>query len=218
MSNPEPTVSSSWPEKGLYVVTPETLSGAPLVEAVTAAVEHGARAVQYRDKSDDSGRRIDDAWALVEVCHPRGVPLIVNDDASLARAVGADGVHLGRDDLALAAARDLLGDDIILGVSCYDEPERARVAVDEQANYVAFGSFFSSTTKPGAVRAGPELVREVRESIEVPIVAIGGITAENAPALLEAGVDMLAVVNAVFGAETPDGIAKATKRLAALFD
>ena len=210
---PRPDRPLPWPDRGIYAVTPEHRSGAELAAAVASAVEHGVRAVQYRDKSQDPDRRRSDAEALLSVCRARRVPLIVNDDVNLALAVGADGVHLGRDDEALAAARTRLGDDAIIGVSCYDEPDRALAAADGGASYVAFGSFFPSVTKPGAVRATTGLVAAVRPRIGVPIVAIGGITPENAPPLLESGVDLLAVVNAIFGA--PD-IARAVRRLARL--
>ena len=203
-----------WPSRGIYAVTPEDRSGPALAAAVAAAVEHGANAVQFRDKSSDSIRRRSDAEALLAVCRARSVPLIINDDVDLALAVGADGVHLGRDDEAFAAARARLGDDAIIGISCYDDAERALAAAGLGASYVAFGSFFPSVTKPGAVRATTELVAATRPRVEVPIVAIGGITPDNAPPLLESGVDLLAVVNAIFGDSDPGG---ATRRLARLF-
>ena len=205
--------TTPWPRRGIYAVTPEDRFGAVLADAVATAVEQGVRAVQYRNKSPDAARRRSDAEALLAICRPRRVPLIVNDDVDLALAVGADGVHLGRDDETLAAARARLGSSAIIGVSCYDEVRRALTAARDGADYVAFGSFFPSVTKPGAVRATTELVAEVRLRIGAPIVAIGGITADNAPPLLECGVDLLAVVDAIFGA--PD-VAYAARRLAAL--
>ncbi len=211
---PRTDEASPWPSRGLYAVTPEDRSGAELAGAVAAAVEHGVKAVQYRDKSPDPARRRRDAEALLAVCRPRHVPLIINDDVDLALEVGADGVHLGRDDEALATARERLGDRAIVGVSCYDEARRALGAARDGADYVAFGSFFPSLTKPGAVRATTELLAAVRPRIEVPIVAIGGITANNALPLLERGADLLAVVNAIFGA--PD-IGHAVRRLSGLF-
>ena len=203
-----------WPDRGVYAVTPEDRFGADLVGAVAAAVETGAKAVQYRDKSANAGQRRSDAEALLSVCRRRGVPLIVNDDVELAFAAGADGVHLGRDDERISAARARLGKAAIIGVSCYDDTDRALAAAREGADYVAFGSFFPSVTKPGAVRATTDLVAAVRPRIEIPIVAIGGITADNAPPLLESGIDLLAVVNAIFGA--PD-LGRAVRRLARLF-
>ena len=203
-----------WPGRGVYAITPETKVGAELAAAVAAAVSNGARAVQYRDKSSDSARRRAETRALLAICRPRGVPLIVNDDVELAFAAGADGVHLGRDDASLAAARTRLGDDAIIGVSCYDDAQRAITAARTGADYVAFGSFFPSVTKPGAVRATTELVAASRPCIEVPIVAIGGITADNARPLLDSGVDLLAVVSSIFGASD---IGLATRRLDRLF-
>ena len=203
-----------WPGRGLYAVTPENLSGAALTSAVTAAVENGAKAVQYREKSTDARRRRRDAEALLTVCRRRRVPLVINDDVELAIAAGADGVHLGREDAPLAGTRARLGDAAIIGISCYDDADRALAATRNGADYVAFGSFFPSVTKPGAVRATTDLVAAVRPCIQAPIVAIGGITADNASPLLDSGVDLLAVVNAIFGA--PD-IGWATRRLADLF-
>ena len=210
---PREHATPPWPRRGIYAVTPEGWPGAALADAVATALEHGVGAVQYRSKSADAARRRSEAEALLAVCRPQKVPLIVNDDVDLALAVGADGVHLGRDDEALSAARARLGTAAIIGVSCYDEAPRALAAARDGADYVAFGSFFPSVTKPGAVRAAPELVAAVRGRIEAPIVAIGGITADNAPPLLASGVDLLAVVHAIFGA--PD-VARAVRRLAAL--
>ena len=203
-----------WPGRGIYAITPEGLTGPDLAAAVASAVENGVVAVQYRDKSSDTARRRRDAAALVEICRPHGVPLIVNDDVELAVAAGANGVHLGREDDALAAARSRLGDAATIGISCYDDAGRALAAARGGADYVAFGSFFPSVTKPAAVRATTDLAAAVHPSIKVPIVAIGGITAQNAPPLLASGIDLLAIVNALFGA--PD-IGRAARRLVRLF-
>jgi thiamine-phosphate pyrophosphorylase len=135
------------------------------------------------------------------LCRPAQVPLIVNDDLELAIALDADGAHLGRDDGDLAEARRRLGPRRLLGASCYNRLELARMAVATGADYVAFGSAFASPTKPGAVRAPLELFREARRALPVPIVAIGGITVENARELLAAGVDAIAVITALFGAD-----------------
>ena len=209
-----PREATPWPGHGVYAVTPERWSGPDLAAAVATAVAHGVRAVQYRDKSADGRRRRRDAEALLAICRRHEVPFIVNDDVSLALAIGADGVHLGRDDAPYAAARSRLGDTAIIGISCYDDTDRALAAANEGADYVAFGSFFLSRTKPGAVRATTDLVTAVRTELEIPIVAIGGITADNAPALLDSGVNLIAVVNALFG--TAD-IGPAAHRLAGLF-
>ena len=198
----------------MYAITPEDRLGPDLAGAVALAVECGVDAVQYRDKSADPTRRRRDASALLSVCRPRRVPLIINDDIDLALEIGADGVHLGKDDESLATARARLGDAAIVGISCYNDPDRALHTARDGADYVAFGSFFPSATKPDAVRAGTEQVSSVRPAIVVPIVAIGGITADNAPPLLAAGIDLLAVVSAVFGA---GDIERAVRRLTRLF-
>jgi len=129
------------------------------------------------------------------------VPLIINDDALLALQVAADGVHLGGDDGSVIAARAVLGGGSIIGVSCYNCLSLAHEAANQGADYVAFGSFFASTVKPDAVAATPDLLRQARAVLDVPLVAIGGITADNGKQLLDAGADALAVISAVFGAQ-----------------
>jgi thiamine-phosphate pyrophosphorylase len=186
---------------GLYVITDRTLAaGRPLPDLVGAALAGGARVVQYRDKTADHARRRSEARALASLCRDADALLIVNDDVELALAVHADGVHLGRDDPGIATARGRLGPDRVIGVSCYDRFELAVAAQRAGADYVAFGSFFPSPTKPAAVRAGLALLERGRRELDVPLVAIGGITPENAGALVAAGADMLAVIHAVLGA------------------
>jgi len=187
---------------GLYALTDTGLiPSSRLIGAVDAAIRGGARLVQYRDKSADRERRRREAEALLELCHGHGVPLIINDDLELAAAVGADGVHLGRDDPQPAAARVLLGPRALIGVSCYDSLPRAVTAAQAGADYVAFGSFHPSATKPGAARAPMELLTRARRELSVPICAIGGITPANGAALLAAGADMLAVIHGLFAAK-----------------
>lgn len=200
---------------GLYAITDSQLTpGDTLLPAVEAALRGGARVIQYRDKSGDSVRRQHEADALNTLCRAHGALLIVNDDVALAAAVGASGVHLGRDDPQLAAARRRLGSGAIIGVSCYNQLTRAQAAAEQGADYVAFGRFFPSLTKPDAVAATPELLREARRALRLPLVAIGGITPENGGQLIAAGADMLAVIHGVFG--QPD-IEAAARRFAALF-
>ena len=182
---------------GLYAITDGPRDD--LLDAVARALEGGACLVQYRDKTSDHARRHAEAAALRQLCAGRGVPLIVNDDLELAAAIGADGVHLGEQDLALPAARAALGEQAIIGVSCYDSLERARELAAAGADYVAFGAFFPSPTKPLARRAAPELLRQ-SAALGVPRVAIGGITPDNAASLVGAGADYLAVISALFGA------------------
>jgi thiamine-phosphate pyrophosphorylase len=187
--------------RGLYVITDHALAGGrPLPELAAEAVAGGARVVQYRDKTADPVRRLAEARALAAACRSAGALLIVNDDVELACAVQADGVHLGRDDAGIAVARARLGPDRLIGVSCYDRFDLALAARRAGADYVAFGSFFPSPTKPAAVRADVGLLERGRRELGLPLVAIGGITPENGAALVAAGADMLAVIHAVFGA------------------
>ncbi len=185
--------------RGLYAIADtRVLDDAHILAAVDAAIAGGARVVQYRDKRNQPEVRLSQARRISDLCRRHGVCFLVNDDAALAARAGAHGVHLGRDDLPLAQAREQLGADSFIGVSCYNELERALTAQQQGANYVAFGSFFPSHTKPQAVRATPELLRKARPRLKIPIVAIGGITPENGAALIEAGADMLAVIEGVF--------------------
>jgi len=185
---------------GIYALTAETADTEQLLTQVEAALAGGVAAVQYRDKSDDVARRHEQASELVALCRRFGVPLIVNDDLRLADLTDADGVHLGRDDGSLREARIILGKDKLIGASCYQNLELAQAAQATGADYVAFGSFFASPTKPAAPRAGLDLLRDATAVIQVPLVAIGGITLANAPLLLDAGADGLAVLSALFDA------------------
>lgn len=185
---------------GLYAITAETADTARLLEQVEAALAGGAAAVQYRDKSGDVARRHEQASELAALCRRRGAPLVVNDDLRLADLAGADGVHLGRDDGSVREARIVLGPGKFIGASCYQNLDLARAAQAAGADYVAFGSFFPSPTKPDAARAPLDLLRAARAELRVPLVAIGGITPDNAAALLDAGADGLAVLSAVFDA------------------
>ncbi|WP_421620974.1 thiamine phosphate synthase [Alkalilimnicola ehrlichii] len=202
--------------RGLYVITdPGLQSPGTLPGRVLQAIRGGAAMVQYRDKGADAARRREEAGALAELCRRHGVLFIVNDDAALAAAVGADGVHVGRGDSAVADARAVVGPERLVGVSSYNDPERALHLQAEGADYVAFGAFFPSPTKPGAVRATPEMLRRIRPRLRVPVVAIGGITARNAAPVVAAGADALAVITDVFSA--PD-VEAAARAYASLFD
>lgn len=198
--------------RGLYAISdgPRT----DLIGACTAALDGGAAMLQYRDKTHDRARRLREARALQALCAAHRVPLIVNDDMDLAAAVGAAGVHLGEDDASVGAARAQLGRDAIIGVSCYDSLERAREAAGAGANYLAFGAFFPSSTKPAARQATPALLRQAT-TLGLPLVAVGGITHANAATLIEAGADAIAVVSALFGVAD---VRAAARRFAALFD
>ena len=194
--------------KGLYIITDPTLSpGTQLLSDVEDALKGGAQIVQYRDKLSNNIDKLANAKYLQSLCQHYGVPLIINDDIALAKHIGADGVHLGKDDTDLATARQQLGKHAIIGVSCYNDLQLAQQLVSQGANYVAFGRFFPSHTKPNAPAATLNTLRQAKQQLPVPIVAIGGITPHNAPLLLDAGADALAVIHAIFG--------QANKQLAA---
>lgn len=200
--------------RGLYAITPQLEDTGELVRRVQAAIDGGAALVQYRSKLADGALRLQQAMRLAAVCRSRGVALIVNDSIEIALAAGADGVHIGRDDGDTRAARAAMAHGIV-GVSCYDDLGRARAAAAAGADYIGIGSMFASTTKPGAVRAQLDLVARAHEASGLPVAAIGGITALNAPGVVAAGADMLAIVSAVFDA--PD-ICSAARGFARLFD
>lgn len=202
-----------WPVRGLYAITDGASSPQALAERAAAWIAGGARVVQYRDKGTDADRRLEEARALRAVCRPAGVALLINDDVALAAAVGADGVHLGRDDADPRMARARLGPRALVGVSAYADLARAREAVARGADYVAFGRFFPSVTKPDAAPAPAEVLRAARQILSVPVVAIGGITPENAGGLIAAGADLVAVIGGLSG---PDPTGQA-QRYAALF-
>lgn len=200
---------------GLYAITDVLLiPDDRLTSAVEQAILGGARMIQYRDKSRDAGHRLAQAEALNALCQRHAVPLIINDDVDLAIRAGAAGVHIGRDDPALAIARAHLGKNAIIGVSCYDRLDLALDAARAGADYVAFGTFFPSPTKPTEIRASIALLQKARAALSIPIVAIGGITPNNAPLLLDVGADALAVVSGVFG---QSDIQAAARRYATLF-
>lgn len=200
---------------GLYALTDAALlPGEKLLAGVTAAIRGGARLVQYRDKSTDHARREREARTLLALCREYDVPLIINDDIALAQTIGADGVHLGRDDAAVEQARVQLGPHALIGVSCYDSLQRAINAAHAGADYVAFGSFFASPSKPDAMRAPLGLLRAAHRQLNIPVCAIGGITSENGAQLVAAGADMLAVISGVFAA---DDIEQAARQYVHLF-
>ena len=194
--------------RGLYAVTEgRHARAAPPTVAVRAALEGGARIVQYRDKTSGDDERVAEARALLELCGRYGALFLVNDDPRLARAVGADGVHLGQGDMPVPEARAILGATAVIGVTCHDRLDLALQARSEGADYVAFGAFFPSATKPEAPPAPLDLIACVKAALDIPVCAIGGITADNAPALVAAGADMIAVSAALFGAEDIVGTA-----------
>ena len=186
--------------RGLYAITPNEHDTAELLRKVRYALLGGAQVLQYRNKTVDEPLRLEQARLLRVLTHEFSVPLIINDDALLARQIDADGVHLGGADGSVTDARKVLGDRKIIGVSCYNRSDLARAAVRDGADYVAFGSFFHSMVKPDAVAATPDLLRWARGELAVPLVAIGGITLQNGAQLLAEGAHALAVISALFEA------------------
>ncbi|MFA9439853.1 thiamine phosphate synthase [Uliginosibacterium sp. sgz301328] len=202
-------------KRGLYAVTPDWEDTPRLVGVTAAIIDGGAVCVQYRNKTATHDLAAEQARAIAGLCRLRGVTCLINDDVALALAVGADGVHIGRDDGECAALRSRVADDFIIGVSCYDDFERARAAARDGASYVAFGAMFASPTKPGAVGAPIALIGRARGELSLPVVGIGGITADNVPALVEAGADMAAVITDIYNADDPR---ERSERIAAAFD
>jgi thiamine-phosphate pyrophosphorylase len=195
------------PIKGLYAITPDEGDTAKLSIMVCQALQGGARVVQYRNKLANKALRLEQAMALRRLTLEFSVPLLINDEPMLAQLIDADGVHLGAEDDSIEVARDILGVGKLIGVSCYNCLDIARDAARRGADYVAFGSFFASAVKPGAVGASPDLLRVADQEISLPLVAIGGISASNGAELVEAGADALAVISALFGANDVRGAA-----------
>lgn len=201
----------SLPAAGLYAITDGPRPD--LLDAAAAALRGGAVVLQYRDKTGDADRRLREARALARQCAEAGVLFVVNDDIGLAAACGAGAVHLGADDADIATARRRLGSDAVIGVSCYGDVERARNLTEAGADYLAFGAFYASSTKPHARRADVAVLR-ASANLGLPRVAIGGIRPDNASPLIDAGADYIAVISEVFG--QPD-IEAAARRFASLF-
>lgn len=203
--------------RGLYVITDKKLIPRDIfLETVEKAIRGGARIVQLREKdsTQEEVKRLG-MW-LLQITKKCGVPLIINDSPFLAKEMGADGVHLGKDDPSVFQARRILGGEAIIGVSCYGEIERGMQAEEEGANYVAFGTPFFTPTKPDRKGTPFEILGEAKKRITtIPIFAIGGINKENAPSVLETGVDGIAVITSVFSSSDTE---KAARDLCSLFD
>lgn len=183
---------------GLYAITPEGMCSNLFIK-VNQAILGGARLIQYRCKSGSKQMKLQEANTLLQLCHAQHTPLIINDDLDLTIAVGADGIHLGRDDIDPLLARRYLGSKAIIGISCYNDLSLAKEAEKAGANYIAFGSFFPSATKPLASSVDTETLHLAKKQIpRLPLVAIGGITVSNGAQLVAAGADMLAVSKGLF--------------------
>lgn len=182
----------------IYAITPAEENTTTLLAQVESAIKGGVRLIQYRDKSLSSSIRIEQAKALRSLCNKYNTLLLINDDIELAKICEADGVHLGQSDSTLLTAREYLGEKAIIGITCHDNLELAQKAVNEGADYISFGCFFPSKTKPNAKPAPLSVLTKAKEQFKLPIVAIGGITKENAQSLIEAGADLLAISAGLF--------------------
>jgi len=186
-----------FPSSGLYAITQtENKSIEQVIDEVTVAIQGGIQVLQYRDKSPIDALQL--AGALKELCQAHNIPFIINDCIDLAKQVQADGVHIGKEDGKIEYARQQLGTKAIIGVSCYNSLELALQAEQQSANYVAFGRFYPSSSKPLAAPATVEVLKQAKQQITIPIVAIGGILPENGGELLRAGADLLAVIGGIF--------------------
>ena len=186
--------------KGLYAITPDMADTDLLLQKVEAVLQGGINILQYRNKLANHKLQTQQARVLLPLCRQYNVPLIINDSVKLCLTLDADGVHLGADDGNLAEVRARIGKDKILGASCYNSFDLALAAQQAGASYVAFGACFASSTKPNAPVAGLELFTRAKTELNIPTVAIGGITLQNAPSVIQAGADAIAVINAIFNA------------------
>ena len=184
--------------KGLYAITPDMADLNSLLQKTQLAIEGGAFMVQYRSKIQDRDVKMQQCAAILRLCREYKIPCIVNDDVDMCRVLEADGVHLGENDHNIAEVRSILGEYAIIGSSCYDQLNRANEAQKEGASYVAFGAMYPTSTKPNAPRASLALLREAKSQIQIPIVAIGGITMNNAHDVIETGIDAIAVINSLY--------------------
>jgi len=200
-----------WPQRGLYLITPDESDTDRLLARVRPVLAAGPALLQYRNKAADAPLRREQARELLAACRSAGLPLVINDDWRLAAELGADGAHLGSDDGNLAEARAALGPAALLGASCYDRLALAERAAANGASYLAFGAFFPSSTKPGASRADPGLLK-ASTHLNLPRVAIGGITPDNAGIVIAAGAEWVAVISGVFDSPDPAASVRAYRR------
>lgn len=198
--------------KGLYAIADSSiLSDEEFLEKVEIVLKNGAAILQYRDKSGIFKHAVE----IKKLCNQYNIPLIINDNLQLAKQLDADGVHLGKDDDDLKSAREFLGNEKIIGISCYNNLDRALEMQNMGATYIAFGAFFSSNTKPLAVKADLELLRNAKRKLSIPIVCIGGIALENAEQLISNGADYIAVIQGLFKA---NDLAKTTQQFSKKFN
>jgi thiamine-phosphate pyrophosphorylase len=199
---------------GLYAITDASVTDSQKnIVGVEQALRGGARVIQYRDKSSNQKQRLETCLSLRELTQQFDAVFIINDDIELTLLTKADGIHLGQDDTSLTQARKQLGEESIIGISCYNRFDLAEQATKDGANYIAFGRFFTSRTKPDAVTAELNLLEKAKQELDIPVIAIGGITPENGGELIQAGADMLAVVDGIFGQQNIEAAAKGYQKL-----
>ena len=200
--------------RGLYAITDEKLIAPDqFSNTLERALLGGTTIIQYRDKSKDSSKRLEQASMLKTLCETHGAALIINDDIELAESVCAHGVHLGKDDSSIDEARKVLGENTIIGISCYNQLEKALEAEQAGADYVAFGTMFSSPTKPDAATAGTELIKEAKKQLSIPVCAIGGIDSSNVEDVVNAGADMTALISGLFAVQDIQSTARHISQL-----
>jgi len=205
--------------KGVYGITSDTdLPEAELLQKLDAVLASGISLLQFRSKSTAQEEKLRLAERVKQYCDKYSVPLLINDDCELCLQINAAGVHLGQSDTALVTARRLLGDQAIIGITCHDSIAKAKQAQQDGADYVAFGRFFASKTKPNAPPADLAVLSEAKKQLNIPIVAIGGINQENGDRALAAGANMLAVIDALFGPSQVEQCAINTRAICKLFD
>jgi len=202
--------------RGLYAITDEKLiPESEFLATIEQALSGGAAIIQYRDKSANQEKHLEQASALRNLCNEYNARLIINDDIALAKAVDADGVHLGEDDVSIGQARLALGNQAIIGISCYNQLQRAIDAQTAGADYVAFGAMFISATKPNARSASCELISEAKSQLDIPLCAIGGIDKSNVARVIDAGADMTALISGLF---SEADICLTARQISRLFD
>ncbi len=193
---------------GLYAITPDLSNTSELLNKARQVLEGGVQLVQYRNKSADDALRREQAGLLLQLCKEYGVPLIINDHIELAAVLDADGVHVGRADGSIGDARRRLGQNKIVGASCYDSLNLALRAEESGADYIAFGAFFPSLTKTDTVPVSPHLIEQAKQKITIQVVGIGGICLANAATVIQSGCDAIAVCNDLFATENAKAQAK----------
>jgi len=202
--------------RGLYAITDENLiPESVFVATIEQALSGGTAIIQYRDKSTNEAKRLEQASALRSLCNEFNASLIINDDITLAQAVDADGVHLGEEDTPVEQARLMLGDEAIIGISCYNQLQRALEAQAAGADYIAFGTVFTSPTKPNARSASCELIHDAKSQLDIPVCAIGGIDKSNVAQVINSGADMTALISGLF---SEGDIRLAAEHISRLFD